>query len=98
MGGVGIGLAARPLTGFPEIIEIATNSPAQKAGLHVGDVIVKVNGLSTTGESTPSVHGRLSGFANGKVVLSIVRAETNFIECVVRRNSWNELRRLNPDG
>lgn len=47
------------------------NSPAHKAGLVIGDVILKVNGVDVTGKSTADVTKLLKGQANTPVKLEV---------------------------
>jgi carboxyl-terminal processing protease len=47
------------------------NSPAHKAGLAIGDVILKVNGVDVTGKSTGDVTKLLKGQANTSIKLEV---------------------------
>ncbi|MBC5994672.1 S41 family peptidase [Pontibacter cellulosilyticus] len=47
------------------------NSPAHKAGLVIGDVILKVNGVDVTGKTTSDVTKLLKGQANTPVKLEV---------------------------
>ncbi|GAB3534185.1 S41 family peptidase [Pontibacter brevis] len=47
------------------------SSPAQKAGLVIGDEILKINGVAVTGKSTSDVSKMLKGQANTTVKLEI---------------------------
>jgi carboxyl-terminal processing protease len=94
MGGMGVSLGTNLVTGLPVIHSMLIDSPAQKAGLQVGDTIVKVNGMSTIGRSLEEVRRKAHGFANGKISITVLRSQSNLVECVVHRNSWNKLREL----
>lgn len=47
------------------------NSPAHKAGLAIGDVILKINGVDVTGKSTADVTKLLKGQANTNIKLEV---------------------------
>ncbi|RDV14048.1 S41 family peptidase [Pontibacter diazotrophicus] len=47
------------------------NSPAHKAGLVIGDEILKINGVSVTGKSTGDVSKMLKGQANTTIKLEV---------------------------
>ncbi|PRY07891.1 S41A family C-terminal processing peptidase-3 [Pontibacter ummariensis] len=47
------------------------NSPAHKAGLAIGDEILKINGVTVTGKSTSDVSKLLKGQANTSVKLEV---------------------------
>ncbi|MDB6029664.1 MAG: hypothetical protein JWM16_2 [Verrucomicrobiales bacterium] len=94
MGGMGVSLGTNLVTGLPVINSMLIDSPAQKASLQVGDTIVKVNGMSTIGRSLEEVRRKAHGFAYGKISITVLRSQSNLVECVVHRNSWNKLREL----
>lgn len=92
-GGIGVGLGNNPAFSFPVINAVAASSPADKAGLHVGDLILQVDGLSTSNRPLRQIAEDVRGLSRGQVTLTIRRGRTNF-ECVVERASWNTLRGL----
>ena len=56
------------------VLEVIENSPAQKAGIKVGDLIVAVDGVSCSQMTRPlEVQLRIMGPVGSKVLLSIVR-------------------------
>ena len=58
----------------PVIACVHPNSPADEAGLTVGDVIVLINSLPTFNMSLEQANGHLSGGAGGKVQLRVIFA------------------------
>ena len=69
----GIG-ATVDITGkYLKIVSPMTNSPAEKAGLKAGDMILKVDGQDMTGLDGSTVLRKVLGPANSKVVLTIQR-------------------------
>jgi carboxyl-terminal processing protease len=55
------------------IVSVIQGSPAAKAGLHAGDVIERVNGVSIEGMSLDKAAGLILGPEGSKVVLTISR-------------------------
>jgi membrane-associated protease RseP (regulator of RpoE activity) len=90
-GGIGVILGTDPRTGLVTIQEDITGSPAEKAGLREGDVITKVNGISTKGRPLAQVADDMRGFAEGRVLISIQRAGATNLDLTVYRSSWSSL-------
>ncbi len=67
----GIGIKFTVLDSFPYIIEVLPNSPAEKAGLKIGDKILKINNIQTAGKSLKQLQILLSGDKNTEVKLTI---------------------------
>lgn len=61
-----------PINSKPIIISIGKNSPAAKAGLHVGDHIMAINGQKLD-NSTEKLHRIIKPLANQETLLSITR-------------------------
>jgi len=70
-GGVGmeIGMHKRKIT----VISPMDNSPAKKAGIRAGDIIVKINGIEVESLSPEKISQRLRGPIGSEVKLSIIR-------------------------
>jgi C-terminal processing protease CtpA/Prc len=90
-GGIGAILLADPKTGVPVIHQVIAGSPAQAAGLRDGDIILKVDGVATSGQKLAQVVDSIRGFAAGSVALTIQRAGSTNLECVLHRSSWKRL-------
>ncbi len=58
------------------VISPITDSPAQKAGLRSGDVIVKINGEETTNLSVDTAVNKIRGEAGTDVKLGLIRGDT----------------------
>ncbi|NNE29691.1 MAG: S41 family peptidase [Saprospiraceae bacterium] len=69
----GIGAQIRKIGKDITITESFDNSPAQKAGLKVGDVLVKIDGQETKGRSSDDVMNILKGFPGTEVDLVVKR-------------------------
>lgn len=68
----GIGAEVQMKDGHVVIVSPIDNSPAQKAGLRPGDVIIKVNGQDITGLSLADVVSRITGPAGTQVTITIL--------------------------
>jgi carboxyl-terminal processing protease len=68
--GIGAEVDTTP-DGLPLIVGVFRGSPADKAGLKAGDIVLAVDGKSTAGESVDSVIARVRGEAGTPVVLTI---------------------------
>jgi carboxyl-terminal processing protease len=91
-GGVGVMMRMDQTTGLPRVQGVSVGSPADKAGLQSGDLILEVNGVATSGQSLKQVVESIRGFRGGEVSLKIQRVgATNSVECFLRRTSWNNL-------
>jgi membrane-associated protease RseP (regulator of RpoE activity) len=95
-GGVGAVLAIDPAVGLPTVMGILAGSPADRAGLHTGDVVTQINGATTTGQKLAAVVEAMRGFSAGRVAITVLRGQTNRsrLEFVIRRNSMNTLLQL----
>lgn len=69
----GIGAVVRKKGDYVMVTEPYDGSPAQKAGLQAGDIIVEVAGQSTKGKTTDDVVKFLRGAANTNVQLKVKR-------------------------
>ena len=81
--GIGIGLDTDQKTGLPRIMTVYPKSPAGEAGLSVGLVIQKINGISVEGKSLQECLGMMGGPAGTKVRLELFdpeRKETKTVE------------------
>jgi C-terminal processing protease CtpA/Prc len=90
-GGIGALMISASPTTLPAIAQVVAGSPAEKAGLRAGDVILQINGVTTRGESLSQVVENIRGFTAGAVTLTIQRAGSTNLQFVVRRTSWNSL-------
>jgi carboxyl-terminal processing protease len=72
----GIGLEVRLKEGHVVIVTPLDGSPAQKAGLRPGEIIIGVDGQDITGLSLLQVVKRISGPAGSKVTLNILDPDT----------------------
>jgi carboxyl-terminal processing protease len=72
----GVGLEIQMKGGKTVIVAPIDGSPAQKAGLHPGDIILKVNGVDVSGLSVGQVANQVLGPAGTQVTLTIQDPKT----------------------
>lgn len=69
----GVGMTVELKNRLVTIVSTFKNSPADLAGIKAGDIIISVDGASTTGESLDQVVGRIKGREGTTVTLEIYR-------------------------
>jgi carboxyl-terminal processing protease len=83
---VGLGISIEYQDGEPVIVAPIKDSPAEKAGLLPGDVIVEIDGIATLGMSDAEVTSHLRGDAGTPVTLTIERnGESELLKITVTR-------------
>jgi carboxyl-terminal processing protease len=69
----GLGIQISEQNGVPKVISPIDGTPAAKAGIQPGDLIVSIDGKTTQGQSLNKIVGILRGEPNTKVTISILR-------------------------
>ena len=72
----GVGVAVAPGSGGLTVTEVFSGSPAARARIVPGEVIVSVNGVATAGQSEGAVVARIAGPAGTTVRLQLRRPTT----------------------
>ena len=72
----GVGAEVQIKGGHVIVVASLDNSPAQQAGVHAGDIILKVDGTDVTGLPLDQVVARVSGPAGTLVTLTILSASS----------------------
>lgn len=77
-GGIGVEVGIR--NNVPTVVRVLKDNPAEKAGLTVGDIVIKVNGEDTAGLSLNEVVAKIRGEVDTTVKLTVLRdsAEKEF--------------------
>lgn len=82
--GVGVNIAS--IGGKVVIINVIEGTPAQKAGLKDGDIIMKVDDKDATGLKPSQVAALVRGEENTKVTLTILRDKKNITKTIIRKD------------
>lgn len=69
----GLGIRFDMVEGLPKLIEVMDETPARDAGLAVGDVIARVDGLDILGLERAEISKRLRGPTDSEVLLTLRR-------------------------
>jgi carboxyl-terminal processing protease len=72
----GIGASIRNVGNAVTVVELSRNNPADRAGLRVGDMLMKIDGQWLTGKSVAEVTDMLTGAPNTRVELTYMQADT----------------------
>ena len=83
--GIGVTVAASDTSDFI-VIGILDNSPAQKAGIEVGDVITEIDSKSVIGLTLDDISSLIKGKVGTKVKLTLLRGEKTLEKTVTRGN------------
>ena len=73
----GIGAEIGIKNAYITVIAPVDGTPAQKAGLQPGDIIIKINKQDTTGMSVDTAVSKIRGEKDTQVTLTLVRGTTN---------------------
>lgn len=91
--GVYYGIGARVMmdmeTEMPYISGVISGTPAEEAGLQMGDIIYAVDGTATFEMTLEEVTGMIKGEEGTSVTITLVRNGTAFDQDVVRRKVTN---------
>lgn len=88
---VGIGASLEKCDEGVRIVKVYEESPAEKAGLRDGDIILAVDGVSTFGKEASAVASEIRGEKGTRVTLTIQR-QSEKLDITVRRDQVT----LNP--
>jgi carboxyl-terminal processing protease len=86
IGGIGVMIEPDAASGFVRISYVLPSTPAERAGLEVGDVITAVDGVSTKGLGVDGVSRRLRGKAGTAVSVALQRPGTPAVVSITRED------------
>ena len=84
--GIGIYMTINTEKNLIQVIAPIRESPAEEAGIKSGDFIIKINGVSYTGDELTQASNIIKGEEGTKVTLEILRGEQTLTLEVERRN------------
>jgi carboxyl-terminal processing protease len=95
----GIGVEVRMKNSKLVIVAPLDDSPAQKAGLKTGEIILKVDGVEVSGLPIEDAIGRIMGPAGHPVTLTVLNPETGYnrdvnlvrAKIILRNVTWQRL-------
>jgi carboxyl-terminal processing protease len=76
----GIGMEVEEKNGLITVVSPLKDSPAEKAGIHAGDIVVKIDGKSTETMSVDEAVNLIRGKEGTSVVLTIARKGENALK------------------
>ncbi len=82
---VGIGISVSTRGDEPHIVEVYDDTPAKKAGLQSGDVLVKIDGKAVAGLALDQMTGLVRGQAGTSVELTVRRGDDQLLSIPVQR-------------
>lgn len=71
----GIGIRFSKKDGLTKIVAVLPDTPAQRTGLRIGDIITSIDGIETKDISSDCVAKRITGPEDTKVTVTITRAD-----------------------
>ena len=81
---VGIGLQYTNYDGKFQVTEVFKNSPAKRAGVKIGDIITKIDGMDISDLDTDAIKALILGEAGTEVVVTFVRGSEELDIAITR--------------
>ena len=72
----GVGMMIRNIENSMTVTDVSRNSPADKVGFRVGDMLMKIDGQWLTGKSESEIIEMLNGIPNTKLSITYLQART----------------------
>jgi carboxyl-terminal processing protease len=74
IGGIGVMIQPDTASGYVRVTYVLPSTPAERAGLQVGDLVTAVDGVTTKGLAVDGVSGRLRGKPGTVVAVTVQRS------------------------
>ncbi|WP_313739771.1 S41 family peptidase [Pseudomonas sp.] len=81
----GLGIEVGMDDGFLKVVSPIDETPASRAGIQAGDLIVKINGAPTRGQSMSEAVDKMRGKIGQKITLSLIRDGSNPFDVTLAR-------------
>jgi len=86
IGGIGVMIQPDTATGYVRLTYVLPSTPAERAGLQVGDLVMSVNGTPTKGLAVDAVSALLRGQPGTVVSVTLSRANATSVVSITRDN------------
>jgi carboxyl-terminal processing protease len=86
IGGIGVMIQPDATSGFVRITYVVPGTPAERAGLVVGDLVTAVNGSPTKGLAVDGVSALLRGKAGTVVAVTVARSDATSVVSITRED------------
>src|SRR5580700_484811 len=86
IGGIGVMIEPDPPSGCVRITYVLPSTPAERAGIEVGDLVTAIDGTATKGQTVDVVSGRLRGKAGTSVAVTVQRTTAPSVFTITREN------------
>lgn len=86
IGGIGVMIEPDTTSGYVRLTYVLPSTPAERAGLQVGDLVMSVNGTPTKGLAVDAVSALLRGQAGTVVSVTLSRANATSVVSITRDN------------
>ncbi len=84
--GIGVMIEPDQATGCVRVTYVLPATPAERAGMAVGDVVTAIDGVSTKGQTVDVVSGRLRGKSGTVVAVSVQHANAPAVFTITRED------------
>ncbi len=100
IGGIGVMIQPDAVSGAVQITYVLPGTPAERAGLQVGDLVTAVNGTATKGVSVDGVSALLRGKAGTVVAVTTIRSSATSVLSITREDIQppTVIFKMLPDG
>jgi len=101
IGGIGVMIQPDTVSGFVRITYVLPATPAERAGLQVGDLVIAVDGATTKGLGVDGVSKHLRGSAGTVVAVTVQRSGANVAPVSITRENVQPptvVFKMLPDG
>jgi carboxyl-terminal processing protease len=86
IGGIGVMIQPDQASGCVRVTYVLPSTPAERAGVQVGDVVTAIDGAPTKGLTVEAVSGRLRGKAGTVVAVTVTRTEAPKVFTITRED------------
>lgn len=82
---VGVGIQLQPTEAYPVVSDVLRDTPASKAGIRPGDLVLEVDGVDVAGQPLGEVVQKIRGLEGTKILLTLRRQGVEDFEIELTR-------------